>query len=250
MSDDGRRVFPMETVLDVISGKTGPDVLDFLGFAVSRPVCDCCRAAVAPVVKGWVYSLNPEFMKTDFDESVPYEMWMNGQKKRLGDSVSIPAMPQKESEGIGALLDSVQAAKTTSEEKIAAAEAAQAEVAALTPFKQKAEEFEKKAAQLEEKNKTLTEQVNGLKKELAGFAGKVAIDAADLEKSVKDMVAKAVKDALANLPVGAAAAGGAASGDTVAASSESSDGTGDSQGEVPDTFGFGSSAPSDDGFGF
>ncbi len=86
MSDDGRRVFPMETVLDVISGKTGPDVLDFLGFAVSRPVCDCCRAAVAPVVKGWVYSLNPEFMKTDFDESAKYIFLWVVVKKQNGSA--------------------------------------------------------------------------------------------------------------------------------------------------------------------
>ena len=40
MSDDARRVFPMESALGVVTGKGGAEVLEFLGYAVQREICD------------------------------------------------------------------------------------------------------------------------------------------------------------------------------------------------------------------
>ena len=249
MSDNDRRVFPMESALGVVTGKGGGEVLDFLGYAVQREICDCARPAVAPAVKGWLYSLNPDFFSIAVDEGMDYEAWVTQQKKKLGDHFSVEPMPAHEVEGINALLDSIESAETDAEDGKAQAEAAQAELKALAPFKSKAADLEKKVAQLEEKNKALTEEVSKLKGELAGYAGKVAVNEKDLEQSVKDLVSRAVKDALASLPVAAAGAGAAAaSGDTAAAAPAGFD-----DGATvapPDDFGFGSSGASGDGFGF
>ena len=213
MSDEGRRVFPMETALGVLAGKGGADVLDFLGFAVKRDVSDDCRPAVNPMVKGWLYSLNPAFMKASYSEGSPYDAWVADQKRKLGDNVSITPIPAGELAGIEALFEAVESAKQTAEDKeaeadeaIAAKAAADAEVKKLTPFKKKAEDLEKKVAQLEEKNNALAAEVKDLKAKLAAFDGKVAVDEGDLEKSVKDIVSKAVKAALGGL----VAAGGVA----------------------------------------
>ncbi len=73
MSDKGRRMFSMETALGVVAGKGGADVLDFLGFVVNREVCDECRPAISPMVKGWLYSLNPEFMKASYTGDMAYD---------------------------------------------------------------------------------------------------------------------------------------------------------------------------------
>ncbi len=250
MSDNDRRVFPMESALGVVTGKGGGEVLDFLGYAVQRDICDCARAAVSPAVKGWLYSLNPEFFKLSLDDGMDYASWVAQQKQKLGDNVSVTPMPAHEAEGINALLDFIEHTMSENEEKQAAADAAQAELKALAPFKAKAEDLEKKLAQLEEKNKALTEEASKLKAELAGYAGKVAINEKELEQSVKDLVSRAVKDALAALPVGAAAgagAGAAAPGGAAAAPAAVDDGA---TAAPPDDFGFGASGPSDDGFGF
>ena len=247
MSDDARRVFPMESALGVVTGKGGNEVLDFLGYAVQREVCDCARAAVAPAVKGWLYSLSPDFYKVSVDDGMEYGAWLAQQKQALGDNVSITPMPEHEVAGINALLDFIESTMTAAEEKQAEVDAAQTELKALAPFKAKAGDLEKKVAQLEEKNKALTEEASKLKGELAGFSGKVAINEKELEQSVKDLVSRAVKDALAALPVGAAGAAVAASGDAAAPAAAEDDGATTAP---PDSFGFGASGASGDGFGF
>lgn len=262
MSDEGRRIFPMETALAVVAAKGGADVLDFLGYAVRREVCECSRAGVNPAVKGWLYSLNPEFAKAEFDGSVSFETWMNEQKMKLGQSLSIPPMPEHETADIGAMMDGIAAVYKNAEEKAEEAEAAEAaraaleaEIKALSPFKKKAEDLEKKAAQLEEKNGALTKEIAELKAQLAAFDGKVAVDEADIGKSVKDIVSKAVKDALGGLAAAGGAVATAGTADAEPGEPASFDsGFGDAPAEpankVPDDFGFGTSGADGDGFGF
>ena len=250
MSDDGRRVFPMETALGVIAGKGGDDVLDFMGYAVGRSVDEDCRPAVNPMVKGWLFSLNPQFLNTGFDDKLGFDNWVNEQKKKLGDNVSIPPMPPADLAGIEALFDMVEQARQTAEDKIAEAEealgakeAADAEIKVLTPFKKKTEDLEKKVAQLEDKNKALMNEVDELKEKLSAFDGKVAIDEKEIEKSVKDIVTRAVGSI--------AAAGGVAAGAAAAEGGEAPAGFEEAGSDaVPDSFGFGASGSDGDGFGF
>ena len=256
MSDEGRRVFPMETVLGVIAGKDGADVLDFLGYAVKRDVSDECRPAVSPMVKGWLYSLHPAFMKASYTENLSFDLWTAEQKKKLGDNVSIYPIPDTELAGIDVLFETVENARQTAEDKEAEAEeaqaakaAAEAEAKTLAPFKKKAEDLEKKVAQLEEKNTNLMAEVAELKEKLASFDGKVAVDEGDLEKSVKDIVSKAVKAALGGLVAAGAGAAAAADG-APAAFEEAEAAPAEDAGGVPDTFGFGTSGADGDGFGF
>lgn len=252
MSDEGRRVFPMETALGVVADKGGEDVLDFMGYTIGRSVCDDCRPALGPMVKGWLYSQNPDFMKAGFDESLGYDIWLGEQKRKLGDNISITPMPERELGAVNALIDTVQAAKQLAEDKVAEAEAAtaakaaaDAEIKALTPFKKKAEDLEAKVAQLEEKNKALSSELSEAKEKLASFDGKVAIDEKEIEKSVKEIVTRAVGSIAA---AGGVAAAGTAEGGEAAAAADSDSGS--SSGGVPDDFGFGASGASDDGFGF
>jgi predicted ribosome quality control (RQC) complex YloA/Tae2 family protein len=244
----------METALGVVAGKGGVDVLDFLGFAVRREVSDECRPAVNPMVKGWLYSLNPAFMKASYDEGTPYDAWVAEQKRKLGDNVSLTPIPSTELAGIEALFTIVEKARQTAEDKeteteeaLAARQAAESEARTLAPFKKKAEDLEKKAAQLEEKNAALTAEVKELKGKLAAFDGKVAVDEADLEKSVKDIVSKAVKASLSGLVAAGGVAADTSATDNASVAAEPAD---DAGGGVPDTFGFGTSGANNDGFGF
>lgn len=252
MSDEGRRVFPMESVLGVIAGEGGAAVNEFMGYVVGRSVCDCCRPALAPVVKGWLYSLNPEFMKLDYNENTGFANWAGEQKRTLGDNVSITPLPEKELAGVNALLDVIENAKKLAEDKtaetdeaLAAKCAAEAEVKALTPFKKKAEDLEAKVAQLEEKGSSLNSELSELKEKLAAFDGKVAIDEKEIEKSVKDIVSRAVGSIAAAGGVAAATDGGA----EAAPAADFDTGTTSSD-AVPDDFGFGTSGANSDGFGF
>lgn len=243
MSDEGRRVFKMETVLGLVAGKTGADVSDLLGYLAQRALTTEEEAAVAPMAKGWLYSQNPAFMQCAEAEG-NYDDWLKKERARLGDNVSLQPISAAELAGISGVLDKIVALKAhvAGLEKDVAG--LQAQVKELTPFKGQAADLEKKLAQSEQKVQSLNSDIANLKKELAPFNGKVAIDEKEIESSVKDIVSRAVKDALKVLPVaaaGTAAAEGAAAG---------SDTPAEDAGDVPDTFGFGASGPSDDGFGF
>ena len=244
MSDE-RKIFPMETALGVLANEEGEDVLGFMSFAAQRDVCECCRPVVSPVVRGWLMSLQPEFVGATSDPSFGTPVWVAQYKDRLGDNISVPAMPESEVASLAAVLDSLQAMVQTAEAKTVEAAEAVATVKKLEPFKAKAEKLEAAKVALEDKVKALTEEVAKLKKDAAAYVGKVAIDQVGLEKSVTDMVASAVKEALAKLPVGVA--GAAVAGEAAAEGSAPAEEAG---GGVPDTFGFGTSGASDDGFGF
>lgn len=253
MSDAGRRIFKMETALGVLANQGGADVLDFLGFVISRSVDECCRPAVAPMAKGWLYSMNPEFMKVPFDGTTSFNAWCNEQKGRLGDNVSLEPMPAAEVAGIHTLMDTVEAALQDAQDKAAEAaaaleaqKAAEANAKAMAPFKAKAEELEKKVAQLEEKNKGLAGELAEEKAKSAAFSGKVAIDEKEIEKTLKDIITRTV----GSMSFAAGAAAGTAGAEGAAAEPAAFDAPTDSAGAVPDTFGFGASGASDDGFGF
>ena len=255
MSDEGRRVFPMETALGVVAGKGGADVLDFMGYALGRSVEEDCRPAVNPMVKGWLFSLNPAFLKTEFNDNISYDSWLSEQKRKLGDNVSIQPMGEADLSGINALFDTVAAAKQLAEDKVAEAEeavaakeAAEAEAKTLAPFKKKAEDLEAKVASLEEKISALNSELAEAKTRSASFDGKVAVDETGLEKAIKDIVQKAVGGLVA---AGGAVAGAAADSGAAPAGDAPAD-FGDSSGasSVPDDFGFGASGNDGDGFGF
>ena len=251
MSDDGRKIFSMETALGVIAEQETPEVRDLLAFAIGRPVCECCIKAVSPMVKGWLMCLQPNFFNLQYTGNISFTIWAEEQKAKFGDNVSMTPIPANDVKGIHALLDLVDEAKRTATEKTEEAEAAneatdaaKAEAKALAPFKQKTEDLQKKVASLEEANKGLTADMNKMKTEMAAFDGKVAINDKEIEKAVKDIITKAVGSMSF-----AAGAAGAAAGATAAVPAEETAAVEESGG-VPDSFGFGTSGSDGDGFGF
>lgn len=244
MSED-RKIFPIEAALHVIAKKPSDVATEFLSFAVQRPVCEKSCAVVSPMVRGWLFCLQPEFAQMAPAPEQGFGIWVDDQKKRFGDNISIPPMEAAELAELNSLLDSIAAMKEGLAEKDTVIADLKGKLAAAEPFKGKAEKLEKDKAALEEKNAAFKEEVGKLKSELSAFSGKVAINEADLEQSVKDLVSRAVKDALAALPVAAATA--AAAGEAGAAAGEAAV----EETSAPiDDFGFGNSGSNSDGFGF
>ena len=246
MSDEARRVFKMETILGLIAGKGGTDVSDLLGYLSQRELSADEEGVVAPMSKGWLYSMEPRFMQCCYDEGEPFDAWTKKQASKLGDNVSVEPIPAADMASISIVLDKLADAKTTVAEQAAAIEGLQASVAELEPFKAQAADLEKKVEDLSGKLETAQTELAGAKKELKTFEGKVAINETEVESSVKDIVSRAVKDALATLPAGAAVAAGAEEAAPAAEEAPAED----AGSSVPDDFGFGASGSDDSGFGF
>ena len=248
MSDEARRVFKMETMLGLIAGKGGTDVSDLLVYLTQRELSADEEGVVAPMAKGWLYSMEPRFMQCCYEEGEPFEAWSKKQASKLGSNVSVEPIPAADMASISIVLDKLADAKATVADQASAIEGLQASVAEFEPFKAQAADLEKKVEDLNGKLETAQKDLAAAKKELKTFEGKVAINETEVESSVKDIVSRAVKDALASLPAGAAVA--AAGDDAAPAAFEDAPAEEASSSEVPDDFGFGASGSDDSGFGF
>ncbi len=242
MSEDARRVIKMETVLGLIAGKSGDDVSDLLRFLTQRDLSAQEEGIVTPLAKAWICSKHPPFMENPYDPTAIYEDWVQKEIKRIGDNISVAPIAEGEMAGIASVLDMLAESKNAiaalNDEKAGL----EAKVAELQPFVKKSEDLEKKVGQLEGKIANLEKDNKELKAQTAEFQGKLPVAESELNDTIKDIVTKALKDAVKSVPLGAAAAGGEAVAEAVAEE--------DTSGGVPDDFGFGASGSDGGGFGF
>jgi len=242
MSEDARRVIKMETVLGLIAGKSGDDVSDLLGFLTQRELTAQDETIVAPLAKAWICSQHPPFLENPYKETEIYEEWVQKEIKRLGDNISVAPIPADEVAGINSVLDLIHENKKTIAEQTETIKALEAEKAELEPYVKKTADLEKKVEQLNSTIGKNNEEIAKLKEQTAEFQGKLPVAESELNDTIKDIVTKALKDAVKAVPVGAAA--GEAGEEAAEAAAE------DTSGGVPDDFGFGASGGDSDGFGF
>lgn len=242
MSEE-RRVFKMETVLNLIAGKGGSDVSELLAFLTQRDLTPKNEGMVGVLAKAWIYSQHPPFMDCKYSPVALYDDWVAQETKRLGDNLSIAPISSAEMEPINAIIDGIAADAATIAEQAEKIEELEGKVAALEPIPAKIPPLEKKIEDLTAKIKTLDETIKSQKSQIAEWKGMTPIAEAELNSTIKEIVTKALKDAVASVPLGAA--GGGAAGDAGAAVAEES-----SEGGVPDSFGFGATSDSGDGFSF
>ncbi|MDR2695568.1 MAG: hypothetical protein LBC79_04225 [Deltaproteobacteria bacterium] len=238
MSDAARKVFPLESVLALLTGKEDAAVVEVAGFLAGRSLCCCSTALVAPMAAGWLASLYPAFINLKYEESQPWATFVSGMKAQVGDNVSVPPMSGSFQAMVAKVLDALSEKADTLKAQAAEIASLQTRVEELEPFQGKAEEQDKKIGQLEAKVKSQNADIGALRKEMVPFQGKTPVDQQELENIIKDAIVKNLKNFTGGV---AAAAGGEAVAE--AAAEESSGG-------VPDSFGFGASGSNSDGFGF
>ena len=242
MSDVARKVFPLESVLALVTGKEDAAVTEIAGFLTGRSLCCCSTALVAPMAAGWLASLYPAFLNVRYDGSRPWDEFVGAFKSQIGDNVSVPPMNGTAQQLVVKVLDAMADKEEIRKAQAAEIAALQLRVEELEPFQGKAGEQEKQITQLEAKVKSLTADVGGLRKELIPFQGKTAVDQQGLESIIKDAIVSNLKNFTGGALAGAAVAGAAGEAAGEAPAEEA--------GGVPDSFGFGASGSDGDGFGF
>lgn len=242
MSDTSRKVFPVDVVLALVTGKEGVDIKEIAGYVSGRSVCcDTCAKAVAPFAAAWLVRCYPKFADLTWTEGQSWDSFVSAGRSLLGDSVSLTCMDGLTQSLCHKVLDALAETHDSLTAQIAANAALEERVRALEPAEARAAALDKKVGQLEDKIKTMNTDMGGMRRQIAEFQGKVAVNHDELMETIKD----AIKDGLKGMVVGGAAAGAAvaaAEGGEAAAAPEESGGF--------DDFGFGSSKSSDDEFGF
>ena len=176
MSDVARKVFSLESVLVLLTGKEDAAVVEIAGFLAGRSLCCDSAVLVAPMAAGWLASLYPAFINLEYDESRSWSNFVSGMKAQVGDYISVPPMTGQFQGIVAKTLDAM--VEKTESLKAQAAEIVtlQAQVAQLEPFRIKAEEQEEKISQLEAKVKSQNADIGALRRELVPFQGKMPVD--------------------------------------------------------------------------
>jgi hypothetical protein len=240
MSDTDRKVFPVESVLALVTGKEGVDIKDIAGYVTGRSLAgDCCARAAGPFAAAWLARLYPKFSELEWKEDMSWEAFAAKGRSLFGDNVSLTPMDGRVRVMADQALDHLADSFKSLQAQTAAAAGLEDRVHALEPLEAKTAALQKKCDELEAKIKSANADLGGLRKQVVGFQGKVAVDHDELMRSIKD----AIKDGLKGLVVGGAAAGAAAAAGGGESPPEEESG-------VPDDFGFGASGADSSGFGF
>ena len=242
MSDSNRKLFPIETVMALVTGKDGIDIKEVAGYISGRSiVCDTQAKAVGVFAAAWLARWYPNFTGMLWTENQTWEAFVSQARGQLGDNVSLQPMDARTkelaAEAIGFLEDAQKSVNAATAQTMQLEE----RVRALEPFEAQAKALQKKVDELEAKIKTMNTDMGGLRRKVAEFDGKVALEQDELMRTIKDAIKDGMKGMVVASGVAGAAAAGDAGGEAAAAAVE------DEGGE--DDFGFGSSK-SDDEFGF
>ena len=240
MADSDRSIFPLETVLALVTGKEGVDVKGIAGYLCGRSiVCDCEAKAAAPFAAAWVARWYPKFAEVAWSEDQSWDNFVALSADSMGDNVSITPMDGRTKALCGQVLDALAEAYKNLGTQTDIARKLDARVKELEPLEALSQELQKKVDGLEDKVKAMNADMGALRRQTAEYQGKVAIDHDELMQTIKG----AIKDGMKGMVVaGGAAAGAAAADGGEAAPAE--------ENAVPDDFGFGASGANADGFGF
>ena len=240
MADSDRSIFPLETVLALVTGKEGVDVKGIAGYICGRSiVCDCEAKAAAPFAAAWLARWYPKFTELVWSEDQAWDNFVALSADAMGDNVSITPMDGRTKALAGQVLDALAESSKNLAAQTDIARKLDARVKELEPLEALSQELQKKVDGLEDKIKAMNADMGALRRQTAEYQGKVAIDHDELMQTIKG----AIKDGMKGMVV----AGGAAAG---AAAADGGEAAAPEENAVPDDFGFGASGANADGFGF
>lgn len=244
MSDSSRKMFPVATVMALVTGKEGFDIKEIAGYIAGRSlVCDAQAKAVGVFAAAWLSRWYPKFTSMIWNESSQtWEAFVSQARSQLGENVSIAPMDERTKELTAQALDYLVDAEKSVAAQTASAMKLEERVRELEPAAEQAKVLQKKVDELEAKIKAMNADMGGLRRKVAEFDGKVALEQDELMRTIKD----AIKDGMKGMVVASGAAAGAAQADGGAAPAEAQA----EENNVPDDFGFGSSGADSNGFGF
>lgn len=238
MADD-RRIFPIETVLELVAGKKDADTSGLASYLLGRTLPDSASAkAAAPFAAAWLARWYPKFAELEWKEGEDWNQFVLQGKTRLGDNLSLSPITGRLRTLGDQALDALKSAHESLMRQTDAAAKLEQRVRELEPLENSIKALQKKNDELEGKLKIMKTDMGALQRQVSGFQGKMAVDNDELMQTIKD----AIKDGLKGLAIGGAATAG-----TAAALAEA---------ETPiieeeeDEFGFGKSKSADDEFGF
>lgn len=196
-----RRIFPTETVLELVAGKKDADTGELARFLLGRPLTNPASAkAAAPFAAAWLARWFPKFMDLDWKEDADWGSFVSQAKARLGANLSLAPMSGR----LKAIADEIMDMLRTSHESLVyqtdEARKLQQQVKELAELQNNLKALQKKNDDLEEKLKGARKEAAALQRRASEYEGKVPIDQDELMRTISS----AIKDGLKNMAVSGA----------------------------------------------
>ncbi len=242
MSDSERRIFPIESLLALASGRKDLDIKAAAGYITGRSMCcDMLAGCAAPFAAAWIARLYPRFSDLSWDEGrESWSAYVSRAAAVLGDKISVTPMEGQLQAACAAALDFITAKRDEAAALRREVAALSAQVEALKPLEGQLAAAVKRADKLDDQLKAQKKDMGALRRQTMEFQGKMAVDQEELLEVIKT----AIKDNLKSITVAAAPAAGAAAATAAgAAPSEAAPAGG------ADEFGFGGGGADEFGFG-
>lgn len=204
---DERRVFPTETVLELVAGKKDADTRDLVNFLLGKTItyAECAQAAASFAI-AWLSRWNPRFMDLDWKDDGNWKQFVAQAKSKLGENLSLAPISGRLKTIADNALNSIKEAHESLLRQTDAAAKLEQRVAELEPLEQSIKNLQKKNDELEAKLKSSKKDMQALNRKALEFEGKMAVDNEQLMQIIKDTI----KDALKTMAVSGGATAGTA----------------------------------------
>ena len=232
---DKRKVFPVEKVLELVTGKEGANVKEIAGYVLGETVdCGECARAAGPFAAAWLSRWYPRFVDLVYKEGDSWGDFVKQGARLLGDHVSITPMDGNAKAHVNATLNVIRDTEASLKRQAREAMDLEKRIKELEPLEGALAQAKKKNDELEAKIKSMKADMVALQRKAAEFQGKMPVD----QEELMDTIKSAIKDGLKGVAIASAATPAGEAAPAAEAAEEEEAG-----------FGFGTTTNSD-GFGF
>lgn len=206
MADD-RRIFPTETVLELVAAKKDADSSELAGFLLGRPLgATIDIKAAAPFAIAWLCRWFPGFADLEWKQDEDWNQFVSRAKNRLGENLSLAPMSGRIKTYADDALETLREARESLAAQTDAAVKLENRIAELEPLEGALKACQKKNDQLEERMRNTKKDLGSIQRQVNEFQGKMPIDHDELMRTIKD----AINDGLKGLAVSGGATAGTA----------------------------------------
>lgn len=202
-----RRIFPTETVLELVAGKKDADTGELARFLLGRPLTNPASAkAAAPFAAAWLARWFPKFMDLDWKEDADWSSFVSQARAWLGANLSLAPMTGRLKVLADEIMDMLRASHESLVCQTEESCKLQQELKELAELQNNYKALQKKNDELEEKLKVAKKEAASLQRKAGEYEGKMPIDKDELMRTISS----AIKDGLKNMAISGGATAGAA----------------------------------------
>lgn len=194
-----RRIFPTETVLELVAGKKDADTGELVRFLLGRPLSNPASAkAAAPFAAAWLARWFPKFMDLDRKEDDDWSSFVSRAKARLGANLSLSPMSGRLKVFADEIMDMLRESHESLVRQTEEATKLRQQVKNLAELQDNIKALQGKKSELEEKLQATKKEAAALQRKVCEYEGKIPLDRDELLCAISSAIRDGLKGVAIN----------------------------------------------------